>query len=456
MHKIRTRDRAVSSNSFAMVAALGLAGCSLAGPGRSDALGAPQTSADAGGDDAKGSVGPTGEAGSASDSGAPGPVSDAGTPGDGPLGDAAGSDLIAVIVAQGLMGRTTISCDDGQSWIADRSFDSEGSVMVCGSSQAVVCGQTSCNIKNQDGTCHVQTPCSCIDAPGFAKGVAIGQSTIVATFGWGSPGVIMNSQDGSHWDNAHFMYSVVPGVSYGSGTFLAFSGSPLVSSDGLQWQNGAFAGFDGPGQPWITARAVGFLDYQGGGRFLGAGDHDLLRVSKDAGNTWIVPSSIPSGCANGIGTSNTILTGNNIAVIVTISGDACRSADGGITWTLTHVTSANTSPVGAFVHGKFMFWTAAGPGQSGVRYSSPDGLTWTATPMNSGVWLGYVGVSPTGTLVSTNGLWNGYANQVFYRSMDDGITWNALPQANYRASHPIERFGAGMIKANSVCPAGGH
>src|SRR5262245_35446173 len=30
--------------------------------------------------------------------------------------------LVSVIVAQGLMGRTTISCDEGKTWVLDRSF----------------------------------------------------------------------------------------------------------------------------------------------------------------------------------------------------------------------------------------------------------------------------------------------------------------------------------------------
>jgi hypothetical protein len=322
--------------------------------------------------------------------------------------------------------------------------------MVCGSTAPVVCGVTSCNLKNQNGSCSVQTPCSCVDDPGFAKGVAIAQNQIVANFGWGSPGVIMTSADGIRWTNVHYMFSDFPGVAYGQSTFLAFSSQPLVSADGTHWQNGGSAGFDAPGQPWITARAVGFLDFQGG-RFIGAGDQDLIRVSANGGNAWTVPSAIPSGCASGIGTSNTILSGNNIAVILTTNGDACRSVDGGNTWTLTHVTSDNISPVGAFVHGQFMLWTAAPPGKNGIRYSSPDGQTWTATPMTSGVWLGSVGVSPAGTLVSTNGLWNGYASQRFYRSTDDGVTWNALPSGSYKPGHPIERIAVGMIKANSTC-----
>jgi hypothetical protein len=73
--------------------------------------------------------------------------------------------------------------------------------------------------------------------------------------------------------------------------------------------------------------------------------------------------------------------------------------------------------------------------------------------MTSGVWLGSVGVSPVGTLVSTNGLWNGYASQAFYRSTDDGITWTPLANGKFKPGHPIERFGAGMINPGSVCPA---
>src|SRR5262245_50601353 len=46
---------------------------------------------------------------------------------------------VAIIVAQGLVGRTTISCDDGLTWIANRSFDQEGSDLLCGNKTPVRC-----------------------------------------------------------------------------------------------------------------------------------------------------------------------------------------------------------------------------------------------------------------------------------------------------------------------------
>jgi hypothetical protein len=297
----------------------------------------------------------------------------------------------------------------------------------------------------------VDPNCSCIDGgggQGQPKGIAIAQDKILANFGWGAPGVIMNSADGAHWTNNYYFDGgwCYPNIAYGQGVFIHFSGAPHVSTDGINWQNAGFPGFNGPGQGWVNTRAFNFLNYQGG-RFIGALDDNTFRVSSDAGNTWSVITP-PAQCTDNAGTSNEILMGNGVAVMLTSEGGACRSADGGNTWTITPITTHPLNPAGAFANGQFLAWST-----DGYRYNSPDGLTWAATAMTTSAWLGYVGVSPTGTLVSTNGLWSAYSGQQFLRSTDNGMTWQTLPVSKYTASHTILRFGAGMIKPNTLCSA---
>jgi len=352
----------------------------------------------------------------------------------------------AVIIAQGMMGRTMLSCDDGQTWVHDRAFDTEASDMVCGDSTPVRCEQTSCKLKQPNGTCTTASPCDCGHHPGYAKGVAIANGQILASFGWGHPGIVLRSSNGAQWaESRRFDGSYLfPNVAFGAGRFVHFSSEPMVSEDGVAWREGGFAGFNGQGMGWTSPRAFAFLDY-GTGRFIGGIDGNTIRVSSDGAETWRAAASVPAGCTDGIGSSQQMLTGNGVAVIVTSNGFACRSGDGGDTWTL-HRIAASVSPWGVFANGHFTAWGG------GTRYTSTDGMSWTATAMTGSVGLGAVGASVSGTLVAVNSVWVGYEQQRLLRSTDDGLTWVTLPDGAYAKGHAIHRFAAGLVYGSSACP----
>ena len=90
---------------------------------------------------------------------------------------------VPIVVAQGFVGRTTISCDDGQTWIANRSFDIEGNNLVCGDTTPVKCGTTPCKMVWTDGTCSQEDVCDCVHGTGYSKGVAIAEGQIWRTSG---------------------------------------------------------------------------------------------------------------------------------------------------------------------------------------------------------------------------------------------------------------------------------
>ena len=95
-----------------------------------------------------------------------------------------------MFVAQGLMGRLTVSCDDGHTWIANQSWDLAGDALVCGSTEPVDCyaDSSTCSYLGWNGC--VTGTCDCLHHPGFSKGVAYGNGHFVATFGWGHPGSV--------------------------------------------------------------------------------------------------------------------------------------------------------------------------------------------------------------------------------------------------------------------------
>ncbi len=361
---------------------------------------------------------------------------------------------VPVIVAQGFMGRTTISCDDGLTWRANRSFDLEGHALVCGNTDSVRCdgapgaGATSCSYLASDGSCTEMPTCDCGHGTGYGKGVAFGRDQVFANFGWGYPGAVLRSSDGVSWEVALSLdEALYPNILFAQDRFVLYSGfKPYQSTDGERWiVTTAYPGEGG--------RASAFLDYESG-RFIAAQDGDIIRVSADGGLTWPLAPSVPDGCIDGIGQAQKIPTGNGIAVMTSWSdGVACRSGDGGLTWTRHPIVQTDLLSHGmmfqvpSFANGVFLAWGHDFATGQGYRYSSTDGITWEQQALNGPAWIAANGVSLEGTLIATNG--GMYEDQTISRSTDNGLTWIDIPTAEFVQSHGLTRFEAGILP----CPS---
>ncbi|MEO5767473.1 MAG: hypothetical protein ABIS92_03900, partial [Polyangia bacterium] len=114
-------------------------------------------------------------------------------------GGAAGAGTptgVAMFVAGGYRGRTTISCDDGASWVANHSDDDS----VC---------------PNHD----------CGEVFNTITGVTYGDGHFFITRGWGKPGNVLRSEDGVTWTQ------VYSGTQFGG---VAFGNHSLVVASGWQ------------------------------------------------------------------------------------------------------------------------------------------------------------------------------------------------------------------------------
>ncbi len=396
----------------------GAGGAGAAGSGTSGQSGA-------GGGGGAGASGASG-AGGAGGSGAAG----SGTSGQAGAGGG-GPGLTEVFVAQGYVGRTVVSCDQGQSWVADRSDDD---ALRCFSGV------------------------DCDHHPGSPRGITFGAGHFVATFGWGAPGADKRSEGGVDWE-VTLPDKEFAGVVFGKETFLLGARPPQRSSDG-----GVTWGVAGePDSAQWNIRRTGFADHDGG-RFVlafqsGASD---LNISKDQGNTWVRPSSLPEGCARDMQWSGGIEYGKGVMLVLGGDGTACRSLDGGDTWT--------AASLGGTVSGRllwdgsaFVTWGSTDSGPS--RFQSADGAAWTATPLqvqrpqpdgsmktSAGPVIGAVARGASGALVAVNGEWDRwYEKQEFYRSTD-GVTWQALPAGAYKGGHPIGFIATGLVPAALACP----
>lgn len=343
-----------------------------------------------------------------------------------------------MFVASGHVGRTTISCDDGRTWVGNRSDEDGFTCFVAGG--------------NPDGGSE-----DCDHNAGAGHGVVFSNGWFIASYGWGPPGGIRRSADGVNWTQT-LSGTTFQGVVEGGGLVFASGRNPRWSrDDGATWDAGSTIDLRGAdGGPIYNVRAQGRAD----GVFVVFGndsDRSDLRVSRDDGATWVRPTSLPPECrvARRFGSNGGTL------LFLTDQGLVCRSVDRGDTFSASDAGGLATEGV-EWTGTEFLAWgTLRPPSYTPVAFRSTDGERWTATPLigrrpDGGVGrpeLGAVSRSPlTGTFVSVRGTWqNWYARQEFYRSTD-GVTWDFLPAGAFVGSHPLHDIAFGSGAPSAACP----
>ena len=416
----------------------GSAGGSAGGAaGGSDAAGGDASAGgSSGGAAAAGGSASAGGAASAGGSAGGGSVSGGGTAGGAVVVVDAGT--IGLFVAIGHVNRSTISCDDGRTWVANQS-DNDG--IRCFTS-APDGGSSDCDHKYGSGRGIAWSPAS-----GF-----------VGNWGWGDPGVIRKSRDGLTWnvvDRGSNFSSMAVG---NDGTLFATSRSGKVSRNaGETWTSAGTADLQANGQAVWNVRRGG-AGGTGAGVFVVVADSNTAMVSSDA-TTWRAPQTYPSTCGASIQWEGGVASGNGVLVILGGDGVACRSTDNGATWT-AHQTGGTIDSRLVWTGTEFVSWGSVSNQRRLIR--SPDGMTWTSTATASrrngvpvaggGPLIGAVARSPSGTFVAANGGWQTwYTSQRFFRSTD-GVTWDELPMTAFVGSHPIQHIAWGEGARSSACP----
>lgn len=350
-----------------------------------------------------------------------GPALDGGNIDDaGPLVDSGSSepppapipDGVPIFVAQGDVGRTTVSCDEGRTWIADRTTDA--SIRCFDRSR----GNFDCN-----------------HHAGAARGVSFGEGEFYLTFGWGTPGRVARSTSGANWSPV-FEGRAFSGVSRGAGVIFAGARFARYSTD-----DGRTSRETGPTIQGYNVRRSAFVPH-GEGRFVLVGEAGDIAISRDGGASFVRPT-VASDCGGGIQWSGGIAYGNGTLLVMGGNGVACRSTDGGSTWTRSAVDFPVTSDL-LFDGETFV---AFGGGR---RHRSADGGTWTSAPISPAIDVGAVARSDRGIYVAVRAGRRDYEAQEFYRS-EDGSTWSRLPEGAYRGGHPIRFIAFGRAPAGTAC-----
>jgi hypothetical protein len=354
------------------------------------------------------------DATSGSGSGSGGSHAASNTVASGSGGAGGGSDgLIPMFLALGEGRRTTISCDDGHSWVAD----------------------------------HFQEDNPAAHGPYSARGLAASEGVFVAALGWGQPGKLHRSFDGVDFAQSfpgpdQNSSKGMVGVAQGNGRFLAVEGDRTWTSDdnGATWtERGEVPNID-------NLRIVAFSAY-GGGRFYTAGDAGQIFVSADGGDSWQAPSTVSGGsCLGNMSRRGGPVDGAGLFLIITHDGTVCRSDDGGDSFSIHNLAPNETGPV---VQGNAV-WTGSAfyVASSNRAFSSTDGINWTESAYN----LGDANIRRVA--VSDSGSFAGIARDgaTFYRS-DDGQQWTELGPSAATVGNDLTQIIFARAQPSASCPA---
>jgi hypothetical protein len=321
---------------------------------------------------------------------------------------------VPVFLAQGHHGRTTISCDDGKTWIQNRSAD--------------------------DNVRCFENDLDCDHEAQAARGIAWGDGVFVLTWGWGKPGTLVRSEDASTFDIVMSETPTFADVAYGAGRFVANGGTTKVSDDlGLTWADG------GPLDIDINTRSIEYFPH-GDGVYIVTGESGDQRtiIRSPDGVTWTPASQRPPECGT---YAYGMAHGDGTIILASGKGGICRSQDGGDTWEHTNVTEQFSSPP-VWTGAEFYIYDGA------TLWHSADGAEWTSEGVTpDSVRIGALARSPEGTLVAANAGWmTWYEKQQFYRSTD-GKTWEVLAPGAFVGSHPINFISHGTVSPGAGCPA---
>ncbi len=339
-----------------------------------------------------------------------------------------------VFVAQGHVGRTVMSCDQGKTWINDRSND-------------------------QDARCWVTTAqapqyyLECDHQPDSGGGIVYGDGWFYTGYGHGGSNtrgqpLAQKSKDGINWQT---IYS--DSASGGSSSGILYSSGKVLWIDSRKWPVSSDGGLN-----WISSLgSFYFMPYHAvslDNLVLISNDDTGGVVSVDFGKTYLQVVSTP----NFFWSRDAVLlkgNGHLISISSKWSNDAtgilnvyaAESKDGGLSWTGKSFFSANTGESGissAIFNGKeFVTWF------NKKMWKSTNGTDWTSTPIVTpgDVVAGPVAISPSGVYVSIPNVWGSYySGQKAYYSTD-GLNWT---QGQLPGSHPIGRIAGGYVDS-SVC-----
>ena len=344
----------------------------------------------------------------ADDAGADVPALDAGP------GEDAGPETVEALVLTGHLARRMLSCDRGETFVYDVSYDDDARCW------------------DMDGGSGPD----CDHHPTSNNGVTYGNGVFVTTAGWGPSTPEdsgLHASDGSAWEQ------VVPeitynGIAFGNGVFIANHVRPMISRDGLTWT-------EGPQTAFTNSRGAEFANIDGGIHVLARNNLAESWFSTDSGESFWQAEDV--GHCDDAGNSVTS-NGERLAFYSTRNNALCVSTNAGATWELGVLPEAIRSPI--LWNGEvFVAWGG------GTRFTSIDLTVWQEEAGEGPSSFQHLERFDDGTLIGVVSSWGSYySGSGLYRSDDEGLTWQAAGASDALNGHPIRGAAIGRV-ALSVC-----
>lgn len=334
------------------------------------------------------------------------------------------NNMRMVFMATGHQARTIMSCDDGRTWINDRSDNPLARCWVEGNPNYVECDHT----------------------PTSSRGIDSANGWFYTSYGWGYPGSARRSRDGVNWEIINRNRTSIGIIITDNGQLTWFSDTgnfPTSTTQGQSWS------VTNPPGNYFLGRSVAKV---GNKIWISSDDVSRALYSPDGGLT-IQSVTIPN-----LNREIKIAEGNGVMVMLSsrfqnniYTAYSMRSTDGGITWTSQTVFSGAAYLAWSdliFNGAEFVTWAG------NQRFSTRDGQTWTQTPVSIPINTieGSVAYNPiTQTYSHISNRWgNFYAGQKAYRSTN-GINWTELPAQAFPGGHPISKIIAAPMESR-FCP----
>ena len=320
-----------------------------------------------------------------------------------------------VVLGQGHLGRTLLSCDDGATWHHDQSLDDNA-----------VCWLSS-----------VPDNIECDHHVGSGTGVVFADGYAFAAWGWGTAAHIDRTTDGITWTPVWTSDSAPNGLAYGNGVLVTGARFAQRSFDlGDTWEELGDIGIDN----WAM-RQVGYMPSLSS--FYMVSDTDVV-FSDDTAETWTHPTTLPASCIDG---ASQVAHHDGSVLLVHGDGRTCLSTDGAADVFVegTVGTLRMYEQIEQVLHDGTTFVAFSRE----RMFTSADGVTWADVDVDvagPGV-LGPIARNPsTGRYVSASGGWTQWYDDQRFFSSADGVTWTTLAPEAVSGGHPMREFAVGVLR----------